>query len=159
MDKLERHIMTNREAFDDKELPEGHLERFETRLDSLLSENAEARRPRFRRVLAAGVAAAVAAALLIHRPESARGDWFAGVGNDQVEICETYYSNVSDIYEELYADASKANLCLMAEGVVDETSPLIEMLPAELGADERAAILKEYYGELLDALLKIKNIK
>ena len=56
MDKLERHIMTNREAFDDKELPEGHLERFETRLDSLLSENAEARRPRFRRVLAAGVA-------------------------------------------------------------------------------------------------------
>lgn len=158
MDKLEKYIMANREAFDDKELPEGHLERFEGRLDDLRAVK-ESRSRRVYWSLATGIAAALAVVLLINRPDGGKGDWFAGVGNDQVEICEKYYSNVADIYAELYADGRDSEIGLLAEGVVDETSPLIDQLPAEMGDEERAEILKEYYGELLDALIKIKNIK
>ena len=155
MEKFEEYIKMYREAFDDKELPEGHLDRFERRLDTL---DTRSRRP-YLWLMAAGIAAVVAAIVFLRLPESGQRDWFAGVGVDQVDICETYYSNVADIYEDLFSSGTDAELGLLAESVVDETSPLIDLLPDEMGAEEKAAVLKEYYGELLDALLKINNIK
>ena len=35
MDKLEEYFKLNREAFDDQDVPEGHLDRFEERLETL----------------------------------------------------------------------------------------------------------------------------
>ena len=155
MDNLKEYINQNMESFNDQELPEGHLDRFERRLDTF---DTRSRRP-YLWLMSAGIAAVVAAIVFLRLPESGQRDWFAGVGVDQVEICETYYSNVADIYEDLFSAGTDVELGLLAESVVDETSPLIDLLPDEMGAEDKAAVLKEYYGELLDALLKIKNIK
>lgn len=43
MDNLNQYINRNREAFDDKDLPEGHLDRFEERLGSRTLNNRSGR--------------------------------------------------------------------------------------------------------------------
>ena len=164
MSNLEEYIKQNLEAFDDQELPEGHLERFEAKLAGL--EERSAQQPGQRPVkiwwwtAIAGVAAAVAAvAIFINQPTTSQKDWFADIPEDQASICQAYYDQMAVMYSDILmtdVDGSKeAQLMTIAE----ETIPMIDQLPEELGEEERALILKEYYSDLLEGIEKIGRIK
>lgn len=170
MSNLEEYIKQNLEAFDDQELPEGDLERFEAKLagleerSALRQSSAPVLRPRSGKVwwwtAIAGVAAAVAAvAIFINQPASSQKDWFADIPEDQASICQAYYDQMAAMYSDILmtdVDGSKeAQLMTIAE----ETIPMIDQLPEEMGEEERALILKEYYSDLLEGIEKIGRIK
>lgn len=172
MSNLEEYIKQNLEAFDDQELPEGHFERFEAKLTGLeerpalrqSSGTAQQSGPRPIKIwwwtAIAGVAAAVAAvAIFINQPTTSQKDWFADIPEDQASICQAYYDQMAVMYSDILmtdVDGSKeAQLMTIAE----ETIPMIDQLPEELGEEERALILKEYYSDLLEGIEKIGRIK
>ena len=172
MSNLEEYIKQNLEAFDDQELPEGHLERFEAKLagleerPALRQSSGTAQQPGQRPIkiwwwtAIAGVAAAVAAvAIFINQPTTSQKDWFADIPEDQASICQAYYDQMAVMYSDILmtdVDGSKeAQLMTIAE----ETIPMIDQLPEELGEEERALILKEYYSDLLEGIEKIRKIK
>lgn len=172
MSNLEEYIKQNLEAFDDQELPEGHLERFEAKLagleerPALRQSSGTAQQPGQRPVkiwwwtAIAGVAAALAAvAIFINQPTTSQKDWFADIPEDQASICQAYYDQMAVMYSDILmtdVDGSKeAQLMTIAE----ETIPMIDQLPEELGEEERALILKEYYSDLLEGIEKIGRIK
>lgn len=198
MDNLNQYINRNREAFDDKDLPEGHLDRFEELLGDRILDNRFDRvwtvlkdqeaalidqgttirdrviklRGNRRRIgWAIGIAAALAALVTIGWPaedgdviegssiisNSPRKDWFAGVGNDQFEICTTYYDKVAELYEDLLRTSPDSDLQNTIELISEENIPLIEQLPEEMEPEARAEVLKEYYGNLLDGLERIRE--
>ena len=228
MNNLEEYIKRNREAFDDKELPEGHEERFEQRLEALRSaqgdrmadqvghdgnighdgrigrnrqawhdgrvgsdvqgmqerqgmqemqerqgmqerrerrerqerQGMQERRISWRAVMgwAAAVAAAIAAVVIfIKSPEEKHEDWFAGVGEDQREICQTYYGKMADFYEAILRDDIDDARLGALESIAGESVPMVDQLPEELDPETRAAILKEYYGALLDGMERLNN--
>jgi len=204
MDNLKEYINKNRESFDDKDLPEGHLDRFEERLGNRSLNN---RSGRLRAVLTGseaalreqgttirdrviklrgnrrrigwviGIAAALAALVTIGWPAgekfpsgfgkgdegssfitgSPTKDWFAGVGNDQFEICTTYYDKVAELYEDLLRTSPDSDLQNTIELISEEKIPMIEQLPEEMEPEARAEVLKEYYGNLLDGLERIRE--
>ena len=158
MDNLEEYIKQNREAFDEQELPEGHLERFEARLDAIGDQR---RTTKIYRIFwsALAVAAAMAAVLLLRIPQDNGKDWFANVGNDQVEICEAYYERVAELYEVILTNNPDGSMDSSASSIAEETVALIDQLPDEMDEAAKAEILKEYYGTLLDGLNRMKNIK
>lgn len=180
MSNLEEYIKQNLEAFDDQELPEGHFERFEAKLavleerpalrqssgTALRQSSGTAQQPGQRPVkiwwwtAIAGVAAAVAAvAIFINQPTTSQKDWFADIPEDQASICQAYYDQMAVMYSDILmtdVDGSKeAQLMTIAE----ETIPMIDQLPEEMGEEERALILKEYYSDLLEGIEKIGRIK
>ena len=213
MNNLEEYIKRNREAFDDKELPEGHEGRFEKRLEALRSaqgdrmadqvghdgnighdgrigrnrqawhdgrvgsdvqgmqerqgmqgmqgmQERQERRISWTAVMgwAAAVAAAIAAVVIfIKSPEEKHEDWFAGVGEDQREICQTYYGKMADFYEAILADDIDEARLGALESIAAENVPMVDQLPDELDPETRAAILKEYYGALLDGMERLNN--
>ena len=183
MDNLEKYIKDNTEAFNDAELPEGHLDRFMAKLvDSAPTQGQDSfGRPfsrlgrgaqggqgslgsvgrRTRRILwpAVAVAAALAVIIFLNRPSTETHDWFANVGNDQIEICQTYYEKAGELYEIILAKNPDGSMDESVNSIADGGIPLVDQLPEELDPEVRAAILKEYYGELLNGLERIKNIK
>ncbi|MBO4230602.1 MAG: hypothetical protein J5886_02875 [Bacteroidales bacterium] len=165
MDNLEKYIKENSEAFDTAELPEGHLDRFVKKLDASPSVSGTApvgeRSRTIRMVIwsTIAIAAAISAIMFISRPKDNEKEWFANVSNDQFEICSAYYEIVSEIYEKMLAKNPDAELEYCMESVSEETIPLVDQLPEELEPEARAAILKEYYGALLDGLDRISKVK
>ncbi len=228
MNNLEEYIKRNREAFDDKELPEGHADRFERRFEALRSaqgdrmadqvghdgrirldgpvghdgrigrdgqvghdgrigrnrqaghdgrvgsdvqgmqgmqgmrgmQGMQERRISWTAVMgwAAAVAAAIAAVVIfINSPEEKHEDWFAGVGEDQREICQTYYGKMADFYEAILRDDIDEARLGALESIAAENVPMVDQLPDELDPETRAAILKEYYGALLDGMERLNN--
>ena len=168
MDNLKEYINKNLESFNDQELPEGHQERFEARLADAYSATS-GKKPVIRHSIlwSLGIAAALAAMFFIGRPENndetqiieINRDWFAGIGNDQFDICNAYYDKVAEFYETMLKTDPEGEMENAIDMVVDETIPLIDQLPEEMEPEARAAVLKEYYGNLLDGLVRIKNIK
>ena len=112
----------------------------------------------------AGIAAALLAIIMVNLQEedsmTIRGgkEWFAGIGTDQFEICNAYYDKVAGLYETLLRFDPDNEIQNTIEIVAEENTPLIEQLPDEMEPEARAAVLKEYYGNLLDALERIKDI-
>lgn len=180
MNNLEEYIKRNREAFDDKELPDGHEARFERRLEDLRSAQADRmadqvghdgrigsdgkvgqeRRISWTAVLgwAAGIAAAIAALVIfINRPATRHEDWFAGVGEDQREICQAFYGKMAEFYEAILADDFEDARLSDLEAIVSESVPMVDQLPEELDPETRAAVLKEYYSALLDGMERLNN--
>ena len=176
MDKLEEYFKLNREAFDDQEIPEGHLARFEERLETLryaqgdrmaaqgakvTSRKVRSKTPLVWLASIASAAAVIAAALFINRavidsPADKAIDWFLGVGDDQALICQTYYSKAAEIYEEaLRGGIDESTEWQMALMLRDDAA-LIDQLPDEMSNEERAEVLKDYYGALLDGMNKMK---
>lgn len=159
MDNLEEYIRLNRETFDEQEVPEGHLVRFEERL---AGQVAGRKRPliwfRFASV-ATGIAAAVAAVVIfINRPGERHKDWFAGVGNDQLEICQAYYGKMAEFYETILNGDFDGTRLSELEAIAGEGIPLVDQLPEEIDPETRAAVLKEYYGALLDGMDRLNRI-
>ena len=171
MDNLEEYIKKNKEAFDDQELPEGHLERFEVRLEEVeavvlngASTLLGSRLVKPRRIwfwpTIAGVAAVIAAFVIFTgRKTSAQTDWFADVPEDQVSICQAYYEKMAGLYQDILASDMDGSKEAQLSSIAEETIPLIDQLPEELGAEERAAILKEYYSDLLGGIERIAEIR
>ncbi|MBQ6283239.1 MAG: hypothetical protein IJK70_00420, partial [Bacteroidales bacterium] len=107
---------------------------------------------------AAAVAAAIAAVVIfINSPEEKHEDWFAGVGEDQREICQTYYGKMADFYEAILRDDIDEARLGALESIAAENVPMVDQLPEELDPETRAAILKEYYGALLDGMERLNN--
>ena len=194
MNNLEEYIRLNREAFDEQEVPAGHLSRFEERLETRRSaqgdripepplatgrtqpqrsENgrgrgqvagrkSETRRPfiwlRFASV-ATGIAAAVAAVVIfMNRPGERHKDWFAGVGNDQLEICQAYYGKMAEYYETILKGDLDGTRQFDLEAIAGEGIPLVDQLPDEIDPETRAAVLKDYYGALLDGMERLNKL-
>ena len=178
MDKLEEYFKLNREAFDDQEIPEGHHDRFEERLETLRCAQGDrmadqvvhdvvaGRKIRSKTPLVwlasiASAAAVIAAAIFINKaaidsPADKAIDWFLGVGDDQALICQTYYSKAAEIYEEaLRGGIDESTEWQMALMLRDDAA-LIDQLPDEMSSEERAEVLKDYYGALLDGMNKMK---
>lgn len=162
---LEEYIRNNREAFDDQEPPKGHLERFEARLDAAgLSERTPKRqisgvRRAKRLAWIASVAAAVVAAVIFINRSTTEVDWFAGVADDPVSVYLSYSEKAGEMYREIFIKDVEGNLGTAAGSVAEEAVPMIDQLPEELDDARKAAIMKEYYGKLLDGLNKINKIK
>ena len=178
MDKLEEYFKLNREAFDDQEIPEGHPARFMVRLETLryaqgdrmadqvVDDVVAGRKVRSKTPLVwlasiASAAAVIAAAIFINKaaidsPADKAIDWFLGVGDDQALICQTYYSKAAEIYEEaLRGGIDESTEWQMALMLRDDAA-LIDQLPDEMSNEERAEVLKDYYGALLDGMNKMK---
>ncbi|MBP5487345.1 MAG: hypothetical protein J6Y06_06960 [Bacteroidales bacterium] len=168
MDNLKEYINQNLESFNDQELPEGHQERFE----AMLADDCPAtswKNPVIRRSVwwSVGIAAALAAVFYIGSSDTndatqiieSNKDWFAGIGNDQFEICNAYYDKVAEFYETLLKTDPEGEMENAIDMIIDETIPLIDQLPEEMEPEARAAVLKEYYGHLLNGLVRIRNIK
>ena len=176
MDKLEEYFKLNREAFDDQEIPEGHLARFEERLETLryaqgdrisaqgakvAGRKVRSKTPLLWLASIASAAAVIAAAIFINKaaidsPADKAIDWFLGVGDDQALICQTYYSKAAEIYEEaLRGGIDESTEWQMALMLRDDAA-LIDQLPDEMSNEERAEVLKDYYGALLDGMNKMK---
>ena len=100
-----------------------------------------------------------AVAIFINQPTTSQKDWFADIPEDQASICQAYYDQMAVMYSDILmtdVDGSKeAQLMTIAE----ETIPMIDQLPEEMGEEERALILKEYYSDLLEGIEKIGRIK
>ena len=167
MDNFEEYIRKNAEAFNDQEIPEGHLMRFEERLEILRSVQDD--RPvkvqhngrGVRRIIwaAAGIAAALVAILFINRPSDMHEDWFANVGDDQTEICRAYYEKAGELSYEILANNPDGSLDQSVSSLTEEPISIIDQLPEDMDPAVRSAVLKEYYGNLLDGLEMIRNIK
>lgn len=161
MDNLEEYIKSNAEEFNTVELPDGHLDRF--------IEKMEPRQNKVHKIVwaALAVAAALTAIIFLNQPKGNEDlmisghskDWFANIGNDQIEISRTYYEKVGELYEVILSQHPDGSLDDSISSIAEETIPLIDQLPEEMDPETKAAILKEYYGDLLDGLERIKNIK
>lgn len=158
MDNLEKYIREHRDAFDGQDLPEGHLGRFEAKL---------ARKPvrRMAWVLAAvtavattAAAAAIAGIIFLNRPVETHHDWFAGIGNNEYDICNTYYDKVAEYYEVMMRKCPDADILNTIDMIVGETIPMVNQLPEEMDPDAKAAVLKEYYGDLLAGLERVASL-
>ena len=161
MDNLEEYIKRNAEEFNTAELPEGHLERF--------IEKMEPRQNKVHKIVWAvlAVAAALTAIIFLNQPKGNDDliisghskDWFANIGNDEIDICRTYYEKVGEFYEAILTQHPDGSFDESISNIAEETIPLVDQLPDEMDPEARAAVLKEYYGDLLDGLERIMNIK
>ena len=150
MDNLEQYIREQAFAFDTATPPAGAEGRFLNRAEVLPDG-----RPHFHATVRAlrwaipAAAAILVAVIFASRPT----DWFRGVGQDPAAI----YARVEASWQELAADETAADLL---RSLTEENIPLIDQLPDELPDAEKAAILEDYYGTLLDGAQKIRqNIK
>ena len=137
--------MENR--FDLYDLPEGHEERFLKKLDT-----AREGRRHYRTAIRWTVLSIAAAAVLclIFLPSGNRH--FFGARTPEAVYC-TYLDKVGSYYEQLaqnsHADTREWEEVLTA--LTGETIPLFDQLPDEMPDREKVRVLKQYYGELLDA--------
>ena len=108
-------------------------------------------------MLAGAVAVLVVAAVVLLRPAEGRG-YFFGVGNDPEKVYLAYLDRVEDARLAL-AEREEYNYEGLLRGMTEEAVPLIEQLPEELSGRQQARILKQYYGEILAGVDKLKKVK
>lgn len=172
MNELEKYIRAHAAEFDAAEVPQGHEERFLAAvedLDCARNDGVAARSGAAGEGMAfgaagwgawavlAGAVAVLLAAVVLLRPAEGRG-FFFGVGNDPQKVYLAYLDRVEDARLAL-ADNEDYNWEGILRGMTEEAVPLIEQLPEELSGRQQARILKQYYGEILAGVEKLKKGK
>ena len=142
--------MKNR--FDIYEIPDGHLARFESKLD----RHYPGLRVRCIVFRTASIAAMLA---LVFFAGMGRGSHFRHSHTPE-SVYNAYLEQVGDLYR-LLADNTGKDDSIDWESVLheltDETVPLYDQLPDELSERKKTAILKDYYGGILDKARKLNE--
>ncbi len=154
MDRLEQYIKDNRESFDFGELPEGSRERLMKKWEKTSGRGLV----RLGRV-AAGIAASVALAFVFGYAV------LGGGGRPSVDYLysQEYISLLTTLDDEIVemsrcCDSRTAKEAVRAaRSIVDDVIPLEDQLPAEISAEERELILREYYQRKAEGLERIKD--
>ena len=135
--------------FDLYELPAGHELRFEAKVA------AHGRR----RILRASLVAAAAVVLAVIMPWRQGKDYFRAAGSSPEAVYLSYLEQVGASYEAIAALPGSENSDWEAamRSVTEEAVPLFEQLPDELSEAEKAALLRDYYGELLAGVERIRK--
>jgi hypothetical protein len=177
MEDIEKIIRSNASVFDDRELPEGHLARFEAKLTQAVPDESapfmtacsadvhgkavnRGHAARLYEYLAGAVAvaAAVMAVVIFINRQPQRNDWFSGVADDPVEVMLAYSEKASEICRDIFTKDIDGQMVAMVRSL-EEAVPMIDQLPDEMDDVSKAAVLKRYYGDLLDGLDKLDKIK
>ena len=189
MNELEKYIRAHAAEFDAAEAPQGHEERFLAAVEAgalngrgrflrfarndkegcARNDGVAARSGAAVEGMAfgaagwgawallAGAVVVLLAAVVLLRPAEGRG-FFFGVGNDPQKVYLAYLDRVEDARLAL-ADNEDYNWEGILRGMTEEAVPLIEQLPEELSGRQQARILKQYYGEILAGVEKLKKGK
>ena len=141
--------MENR--FDLYDLPEGHEERFQAKLEPRL-----ARARRLTRVFRWTAIAACLAAVLWLGSRTRSPFWAA---NSPEAVYAAYLEQVGELYHLLVNEPGDETVDREAvlEELTQETIPLYDQLPEEMPDQEKIAVLKEYYGGILDEAGQLKK--
>lgn len=146
MTELEKYIRSNAAEFDCKEPAEGHQERFMAKLDAVSDKPSR----NIRRIVFGTIAAAATLA----------GVFFAGravfAPKDPAAIYLAYMEEVSRLYRDCPMENSDVWDDAIAQ-LTEEAVPLFEQLPDEMSRREKARILRNYYGTLLDGARQLAN--
>lgn len=152
---IEEYLSSHREELYE-ELPEGAMERL---LQRLPSQEEEAQPPtpswtwawKISVSLASIAAAAVLIAVLASSLSGIGRNCFVGTGNDPDKVYSAYL-------ERLETFSQKANQDPLLETTIESISfeaiPLLLQLPDEMPSAQKANILKQHYGAILDGLGK-----
>lgn len=141
--------MENR--FDLYDLPEGHEDRFQAKLETRL-----VRTRRLTRVIRWTALAACLAAVLWFGSRTRSPFWAA---NSPEAVYTAYLEQVGELYELLAANTDDETVDREAvlQELTDETISLYDQLPEEMSEKEKTAVLKEYYGGILDEAGQLKK--
>ena len=151
MTELEKYIRDNAGEFDDKTPAEGHEGRFMARLmaDSPVKPANEGKGWRILFITLA--TAAVLAGVFV--TGSSFGHF---TGRNPEAIYLAYMAEVSKLYKDCPMEDSASWDDALSQ-LTEETVPLFEQLPEEMPKREKARILKQYYGELLNGAKQFVN--
>ena len=163
MTELEKYILENAGEFNDKAPAEGHEGRFMAKLmaDSPVKPANDGGKPandgvgkssgRVWRIFGTIAAAATLAGVFI--AGSSFGHY---TGRNPEAIYLAYMTEVSKLYKDCPMEDSAAWDDAIAQ-LTEESVPLFEQLPEEMSRREKARILKQYYGDLLDGAKQFVN--
>ena len=142
--------MENR--FDLYELPEGHEVRFEEKYDKRLTQQRR-RRIVFRWTASAAVLAAIVALSLPGNRSSVQK------ARTPESVYTAYLEQVGELYALLASQPEEDGVDREAvlHELTDETIPLYDQLPEEMPEREKTAILKEYYGDILNEAYRLSD--
>ena len=141
--------MENR--FDLYDLPDGHAERFQEKMEARLGRQR-------RRRLVFRLAAAAACVALIAWIALDRDTYFWRAHSPEA-VYTSYLEQVGELYR-LVANNSENDAVdweALLHELTDENVSLYDQLPEEMPEKEKTAILKRYYGEVLDEAGQIKD--
>ena len=151
MNELDNIISQYRSEFDSEIPMEGDFGRFLTRME--MSEKAPVWRLYKRGI---GVAAAVAVLLGIgiawgfYTPE-----------REMVRVYKRYCHEVAKITAELQMSVNVSEIGTLTEiieNINNESIPFMSLLPDEMRASEKLAIMKGYYQDKLNGILELRKI-
>ena len=150
MNSLEELFRGNAAAFDTESPSPEAEERF------LRGWEAGRRKLRVLRTVLPAAAAAALAILLLLLPAGNGRDWLRGAGNSPESIYADYMAQVSKAWKKAGPDEM---LCAQLRSLTDESIPLVDQLPDEIGEEAQAAILKEHYNTLLNGVHQLMKTR
>ena len=159
MTELEKYIRLHADEFDGMKPKEGHEERFLEKfaIDSPVKPaNDEGGKPAnegrvWRIIVTALATAAVIAGVFV--TGSSFGHF---TGRNPEAIYLAYMTEVSKLYKDSPMEDSASWDDALAQ-LTEEAVPLFEQLPEEMSRREKARVLKQYYGDLLDGAKQFVN--
>lgn len=176
-DDFESFIRANRAEFNKGELPDGHFERFQQRLQASMERTASQEQKEcgesnshspmaVRRALRWGRFAAISSAAAVVILLTC-GIVLRSIGGDPNEGIRTlateHYTAIEQISREIMdefggSEIREYEISASLESILQEGIPLENLLPEELDREQRMKILKEYYKERVNALLQFKSL-
>lgn len=155
MMELNKYFKDHAGEFDDYELPEGNEVRFGKLLEAEDMRKILYKK-RLKWVLVTCAAAVAALLLVLNIPSSDSRDWFAAVGDDPVEVYMAYSQTAAELCREIYSENFDPSVENAIQSLTQEPVTMLEQLPEAMSDAEKAAILKDYYGKLLNGLTELK---
>lgn len=151
MDELKNIIEQHRAEFD-SELPlEGDFERFLTRME-------KTNKAPLWRLYKRGIGVAAAVVMLLGLGIA----WeFYTPEREMVRVYERYCIEVASITTELQMSVNIDEIDTLnevIENINNESIPLMSLLPDEMRASEKLAIMKGYYQDKLNGILELRKI-